>query len=39
MTDIENYNDIVFEKIRHIDENRLEFWYARDLQYVLEYKQ
>lgn len=39
MTDIENYNDIVFEKIRHIDENGLEFWYARDLQYVLEYKQ
>lgn len=39
MTDLENYNDIVFEKIKHIDENGVEFWYARDLQSVLEYKQ
>ena len=38
MTDLENYNDIVFEKIKHIDENGVEFWYARDLQSVLEYK-
>ncbi|WP_432792176.1 DNA damage-inducible protein D [Peptacetobacter hiranonis] len=39
MTDLENYNNIVFEKIKHIDENGVEFWYARDLQSVLEYKQ
>ena len=39
MTDLENYNDIVFEKIKHIDENGVEFWYSRDLQSVLEYKQ
>lgn len=39
MNDIENYNDIVFEKIKQIDENGVEFWYARDLQSVLEYKQ
>ena len=39
MTDLENYNNIVFEKIKHIDENGVEFWYSRDLQSVLEYKQ
>lgn len=39
MTDLENYNNIVFEKIKNIDENGVEFWYARDLQSVLEYKQ
>ena len=39
MNDLENYNNIVFEKIKHIDENGVEFWYARDLQSVLEYKQ
>ena len=38
MNDIENYNDIVFEKIKHLDKNGVEFWYARDLQVVLEYK-
>lgn len=35
---MENYNDIVFEKIKHLDKNGVEFWYARDLQAVLEYK-
>ncbi len=38
MIDLENYNNIVFEKIKHIDENGVEFWYARYLQSVLEYK-
>ena len=38
MNDMENYNDIVFEKIKHLDKNGVEFWYARDLQAVLEYK-
>ena len=28
-----------FEDIRHIDENGVEFWYARELQKVLEYSQ
>ena len=28
-----------FESIKHIDENGVEFWYARELMIVLEYKQ
>ena len=28
-----------FEGIKHIDENGIEYWYARELQLVLEYKQ
>lgn len=28
-----------FEDIKHIDENGIEFWYARELQKILEYKQ
>ena len=35
---IKNYNK-TFEKIRHIDENGFEFWYARELQKVLDYKE
>ncbi len=27
-----------FEKIKHIDKNGNEYWYARDLQKALEYK-
>ena len=26
-----------FESIKHIDENGIEYWYARELQDVLEY--
>jgi len=32
-------NDKTFEDIKHIDEYGNEFWYARELQVVLEYKQ
>ena len=32
-------NNMLFEDIKHIDENGLEFWYARELQIVLDYKQ
>ena len=34
----ENYNK-TFEDIKHIDENGIEFWYARELQLVLNYKE
>ena len=34
---ITNYSEEVFEKIKHINEYNQEFWYARDLQKVLEY--
>lgn len=29
----------VFENIKHIDENGEEFWYARELQLALNYKE
>ena len=35
----ENYTNETFESIKHIDENGKEYWYARELQKVLEYKQ
>lgn len=37
MTNITNYTERVFEKIKHIDEEGNEFWYARELMPVLEY--
>ena len=39
MTDIEKYSEVLFEKIKHINEYNQEFWYARELQEVLEYSQ
>ena len=38
MNELEKYNESIFENIKHIDENRMEFWYARELQSVLNYK-
>ena len=38
MNELSNYNENVFENIKHIDEYNNEFWYARELQKVLEYK-
>ena len=39
MKRIENeYTDNVFESIKHVDEDGNEFWYARELSNVLEYK-
>lgn len=32
-------NNISFEEIKHIDEKGLEYWYARELQVVLSYKE
>ncbi|MBC8580104.1 DNA damage-inducible protein D [Zhenhengia yiwuensis] len=39
MHNLQNYNESIFESIKHINEYGEEFWYARDLQQVLEYKQ
>ena len=36
---IEKYNEKMFEDIKHIDENGIEYWYARELQVVLDYKE
>ena len=38
MEDLENNNQ-TFESIKHMDENGVEFWYARELQIVLNYKE
>ena len=39
MKKLEIYNKQSFEDIRHIDENGLEYWSARELQLVLDYKE
>ena len=37
--DIEKYNETIFENIKHIDNEGNEFWYARELQEILGYKE
>ena len=37
MHNIENYTEEVFERIKHIDQDGNEFWYARELMVALEY--
>ena len=37
MTGITRYNETIFESIKHINEYGQEYWYARELQQVLEY--
>lgn len=42
MTELEknkNYSNQNFEDIKHFDENGIEYWYARELQQVLDYKE
>ena len=39
MSEMENYTNQTFEKIKHIDENGTEYWYARELQKILDYKE
>ena len=34
-----NKEDQTFEEIKHTDENGIEYWYARELQLVLDYKE
>ncbi len=36
---LDNYNENTFESIKHIDEYENEYWEARELQKVLEYKE
>ena len=38
MKKIEKYEEIIFENIKHIDEYGNEFWNARELMPLLEYK-
>ncbi len=37
--EIKNYNQKMFEDIKHYNDFDIEFWYARELQEVLEYKE
>jgi len=37
LTNNEKFNEKNFEDIKHIDENGIEFWYARELMVVLQY--
>ena len=37
MTDISQYSERTFDSIRHANQDGQEFWYARELQKVLEY--
>jgi DNA-damage-inducible protein D len=38
-SEIENYSESTFDSIKHIDEFGNEYWFARELQMVLEYKE
>lgn len=35
----ETYTNQSFEEIKHIDEDGIEYWYDRELQLVLNYKE
>lgn len=37
MANLKNYSDKLFEDIKRVDDSGIEFWYARDMQVVLEY--
>lgn len=39
MTNIESINETLFESLRHANEHGQEYWSARELQPILEYKQ
>ncbi|MGL4483833.1 MAG: DNA damage-inducible protein D [Anaerovoracaceae bacterium] len=39
MTKLKKYSEGTFEKIKHINEEGEEFWYARELQEILEYSE
>ena len=39
MNEIKQYTESIFESIKHIDEFGNEYWYARELQKLLEYKE
>ena len=39
MNELEKINVTIFESIKHVDDGGNEYWYARELQYILGYKQ
>ena len=38
MNELKEYTEKMFEDIKHIDEDGNEYWYARELMLMLEYK-
>ena len=39
MNKLEKINETIFESIKHVDDEGNEYWYARELQYILGYNQ
>ena len=39
MNKLEKINETIFESIKHVDDDGNEYWYARELQYILGYNQ
>ena len=39
MNELEKINETIFESIKHVDDDSNEYWYARELQKVLNYTQ
>ena len=39
MNELKEYTEKMFEDIKHVDDNDNEYWYARELMKVLEYKE
>ena len=39
MLNVKEYNSKLFDSIKHIDEDGNEYWFARELQSILEYSQ
>ena len=39
MNELENINETIFENIKHVDNDGNEYWYARELQQILGYKE
>ena len=39
MNKIKNYSYSIFDSIKHIDEDGYEYWYARELQKIIDYKE
>ena len=37
MNELEKINETIFDSINHVDDDGYEYWYARELQKVLEY--
>ena len=39
MNEIKEYTEKMFDDIKHLDDNGNEYWSARELQNILEYKE